>query len=302
MIFNPSRLVIWVLVVVLSGQCISKPEEIISPTTGKIHILADKSLQAIVEQEKEVFESYYKYASLIIQYDSEYNILNEFFKDSVDVIFISRALTVEEMNFFRQKNIFPNQVHFASGALAFIVSNQTRDTTYTYEQFNSLLTDSSQGKWFVIENNQSGIAAQVLKSVNLEKLPSHFFAKPSKEEVIAYIEQYPDAIGIVDYSEISDSDASYSREVMNKIQLLALSRPKDSLQKGFVKPYQYNLQDKIYPFTRELYYIGIQIIFVFIYSSFKATHGISKIVIQHVSLSKFRPDGYRLRIHIPGFD
>ena len=55
--------------------------------------------------------------------------------------------------------------------------------------------------------------------------------------------------------DISDCDSAYTREVLGKIRLLGISRPADSTQVGFVKPFQYNLQDRKYPFTRDLYFI-----------------------------------------------
>jgi phosphate transport system substrate-binding protein len=60
----------------------------------------------------------------------------------------------------------------------------------------------------------------------------------------------------VDYSDISDSDDAFTKEVLNHIKLLGITRPADSIQAGFVQPFQYNLQDKKYPFTRDLYFIS----------------------------------------------
>lgn len=234
----------------------SKPEEMISPTTGHITILADESLKEIVEQEKEVFESTYKYAKLLIRYDSEYHNFNAFFEDSADVLFATRGLTSQESEFFRLKKIFPRQVHFASGALAFVVAKDSRDTAFTYENFTGLMKDSTQGKRFVIENNQSGIANQIMQITGTQRLPAHFFAQSTKANVIDYVLLHPESIGVLDYTEMSDSDAPQTREILNKIQLIAVTRPKDSIQNGYLKPYQYNLQDKMYPFTRELYFIG----------------------------------------------
>ena len=37
---------------------------------------------------------------------------------------------------------------------------------------------------------------------------------------------------------------------------MGVTRPADSTQMGFVQPYQYNLQDRKYPFTRDLYFIS----------------------------------------------
>jgi phosphate transport system substrate-binding protein len=74
--------------------------------------------------------------------------------------------------------------------------------------------------------------------------------------VLDYVNRDDRAIGIIDYSAISDSDEPYTKRVLAEATLLGISRPADSTQFGFVRPYQYNLQDRKYPFTRDLYVIS----------------------------------------------
>ena len=119
-----------------------------------------------------------------------------------------------------------------------------------------MFNEPENGKVFVIENAKSGISRQILEMIDTTKLPSHFYALDSKKEVIDYVLGHNNAIGIVDWSDISDSDNRFAREVLSSIELLGISRPVDSLQHGYVKPYQYNLQDQTYPFTRDLYIIS----------------------------------------------
>jgi phosphate transport system substrate-binding protein len=228
----------------------------VGPTIGSLNIVADESIKDIVEQEEQIFERNYSYAKLNITFSNEYDMFRKLVADSVHVIMTTRALTKEEIDHFNQKNIHPRQYAFAKGAIAFITNETQKDTAYRYEDILALLDQPSKGKVFVIENAKSGISNVILHLIDKPALPSHFYALNSKKEVLDYIMGHDQAIGIVDWSDISDSDNPITEEILKSIHLVGISRPQDSIQHGFVKPFQYNLQDDIYPFTRELYLIS----------------------------------------------
>jgi phosphate transport system substrate-binding protein len=228
----------------------------VGPTIGSLDIMADESMKDIIQQEEEIFERTYKYANVNISYLNEYDMFRQFFTDSTDAIFTTRALTKEETKSFDQHNIHPRQFAFAKGAIAFVVNKNQKDTTYTYEEILSLLKDPSKGEVFIIENAKSGISNVVMELIHASALPSHFFALGSKKEVFDYVITHDNAIGLVDWSDLSDSDNPETKKILNTIILLGISRSSDSTQPDFVKPYQYNLQDDVYPFTRGLYFIS----------------------------------------------
>jgi phosphate transport system substrate-binding protein len=242
-------------VLLLTIACNRKIEDIEAPTMGKLTMLADESIRDIVQQEEEIFERNYPYAQLTILYTNEYDMFSRFMADSVDVAIATRTLTAEETDYLGKRQSIAHHYPFATGAVAFIANRNARDTTYTYENLKAKMADQSSGSIFVIENVKSGIAREVLQFINLPALPGHFYALPSKKEVLAYVQAHDNAIGVIDYSDISDTDNSFTREVLESIRLLGVSRPQDSIQAGFVKPFQYNLQDRKYPFTRDLYVI-----------------------------------------------
>ncbi|HZV68865.1 MAG TPA: substrate-binding domain-containing protein [Saprospiraceae bacterium] len=233
-----------------------KAEEMKGPTMGHLDIIADESLKYIVEQEEEIFERTYKYAKLDISYMSEYDMFSQFLADSIDAIMTTRSLTKKEMDHFEQHEIYPRLTVYAKGAIAFVTNKNQIDTSYTYEEFTNMFTDSTKGKVFIIENAKSGITNVILQLIHQEKLPAHFYALGSKKEVFDYISNHTAAIGIIDWSDLSDSDDQMTKELLASVHLIGISRPVDSIQHGFVTPYQYNLQDSLYPFTRELYFIS----------------------------------------------
>lgn len=244
---------------VISGlliSCAQSPEKMVGPTIGSIDIVADQSIRYIVEQEENIFERTYKHANINISYLPEFDIFKLFMADSIKVIMTTRQLTEEEMNYFDQRQSHPVQTVFATGALAFLVSKTSADTTYTYEEMISMFNNKEEGKLFVIENAKSGITHEVLDLIDTTGLPSHFYALDSKDKVIDYVLAHENAIGIVDLSDISDTDSPLAKEMLTEIELVGITRPVDSIQYGFVKPYQYNLQDNKYPFLRNLYIIS----------------------------------------------
>ena len=236
--------------------CVKKTEEMTGPTIGTLSIISDESMKDIVQQEEEIFERNYKYAKLNITYLNEYDMFTRFLADSIDAIFTTRSLTNEELTHFDQNSIHPRQYSFAKGALAFVTNKSQPDTNYTYEAMVAMFKGESKGKVFIIENAKSGITNDILHLINKSKLPDIFYALGSKKEVLDYVQKHDNAIGIVDWSDISDSDSALTKEILGAVELVGITRPVDSIQHGFVRPYQYNLQSDIYPFTRELYFIS----------------------------------------------
>lgn len=253
---NTYCLYILLICTCLSSACVKKAEEMTGPTMGTLSIIADESLKDIVQQEEEIFERNYKYAKLNITYANEYDMFSKFLADSMDAIITTRSLTKEELDYFEQIHIYPRQSSFAKGALAFITNKHQTDTTFAYEQILQMFNDPANGKVFIIENAKSGITNVILHLLGKDKLPGHFYALGSKQEVLDYLAGHDEAIGIIDWSDVSDSDSGLTKMILNSIHVVGISRPLDSIQHGFVTPFQYNLQDDLYPFTRELYFIS----------------------------------------------
>ena len=79
-------------------SCVKKTETMVGPTIGSLDIIADETIQDIVQQEEEIFERNYKYAKLNIQYKNEYDMFDLFMKDTTDAIMTTRPLTKEDIS------------------------------------------------------------------------------------------------------------------------------------------------------------------------------------------------------------
>lgn len=254
------RYVFFIPAIVISAMlmiaCVKKIDTMTGPTIGKLEIMADESLKYIIEQEEEIFERNYRYADVHIRYLPEAELFKAFMQDSIRAVIVTRKLTQEERDYFMQRKQYPVEYPFATGAIAFVTNRNAKDTAFTYEEMISLWKDGAKGKVFVIENAKSGITTDILYLLNEEALPPHFYALNSKSEVIDYLKAHDNAIGIIDWTDISDSDNPEAKAILKEINLVAIGQPADSVQYGMVKPYQYNLQDHKYPFTRDFYFIS----------------------------------------------
>ncbi len=228
-----------------------------SPTTGEVVIFVDSNLRAIMDQQKEVFERNYPYAKVNLIYLDEINIIKKFLYDSTEIIILSRALDSVEINFLNHKKLVPRHYELARTAIAFVSNKSSADSTYSFESISQIAMDSLKvGNLLVIENANSGISQYLLKKFNGDKFSKNVFAAENKDKIIEHLNQSPSSIACFDWSEISDSDDPKAKEILSKVRLLAISRPKDSIQHGFIFPFQYNLQDNLYPFCRDIYFIS----------------------------------------------
>lgn len=236
-------------------SCKTGPVEESSPTTGSIHIFCDEALQLIVQQEEEIFERNYPKAQIHIHYLNENDLFKKFMYDTFETIITARALDSNALRYLDQnKSLHPRTFPFANSALAFVCSHNSADSLLKFENIKDAIEGIGylSNKRFVIENKSSGIAKSLLELTNKNQLPSNFYAMNSLDTVLEFVSRNIDCIGIIDWSGVSDSDDPKAQSYLNKVNLIKITRPLDSTQKGYLAPLQYNLQDKIYPFTRTL--------------------------------------------------
>ncbi len=221
-------------------------------TMGDAEIWCDQSLKKIIEQEEDVFENNYKYANLNIHYVSEQEILKAFYKDSLNIMIVSTSIDSADIKKFNRRKIFPRQYQFAKSAIAFVTSHENKLDSIKKEDLINRLKMPNSKQRFVIENTNSGIASNILKSIGLDKFNGNVFAKSNKKEIIEWIKKNPSDIGLIDWCEISDSDDHEAKKMLSEVKLIAISNKEGD--NNYYKPYQYNLNGD-YPFTRDLYLI-----------------------------------------------
>lgn len=242
-------------------SCKQKASRISQPTIGYERLLCDQNLKYVISQEEDIFESNYKYAELDIQYFNETEVFKRLGTDSMTTAICCRPLTESESNFFIKNQVHPRHFPFAVGAIALLTNSNAKDSGILYETFESICkglpVKNAAFHSIVIEDIGSGIAHYLLQKFNLDSFGKNVYTLKDKNALFNYLTQDPGIIAIVDWSEFSDSDDRIQQQRLQGLKRLAITRPKDSIQMGYLLPDQYLFQDQKYPLTRTLYFISV---------------------------------------------
>jgi len=250
-------------------SCVTTPESPSdTPTSGDVNVVIDESYTLLFDTEIYTFQSLYKNAHVHAKYMPEDDAIQALMNDSAKVAVINRPLNENEKIQFKKANIFPIETKIAEDAIAFVVNNENLDTNLMYEQIIKMMsgTDSTwkqvnehsalNGIQIIFDNPNSANSRYIAALAKNKKLPTNAFAVKSNPEVIDYVSNNKNAIGVVSVNWISDQDDSISRGFLKKIKVLGISKP-DNTEK-YYKPYQAYIKTKDYSFCRDVYMINRQ--------------------------------------------
>ncbi|MCK9208713.1 MAG: substrate-binding domain-containing protein [Salinivirgaceae bacterium] len=239
-----------------------------TPTTGSIKICADETFKPILEAELDVFHSLYPYAHIEVEYKTETDALNDLFRDSTRLIISSRPLSEKELDFFHSKTFYPKSHELAFDALALIVNPNMVDTLIAVRDFEKILTgsvitwdqlipDASKDTIRVVfDNKNSSTVRFMLDSIcSNNKIANWHTALETNAQVIDYVAEHHNAIGVIGVSWISDRDDPRMLSFLSKIKVLAVSNDKPATASNSFQPFQAYIWNHSYPFTRINYVI-----------------------------------------------
>jgi len=239
-----------------------------TPTTGSIRIMVDEGYRPIIESSIDVFDSIYRQATIEAIYTSEGQAVDAVLRDSVQVIIITRKLTEDELKFFTQRGFTPPMTPIAHDAVAFILHPANRDTVFTNAQLIDILAGKTI-KWsqlnpksklgdirVVFDHPLSGTLRYVKDSMLVgAPLTPNASALQTNAEVIAYVGNNKNAIGIIAANWISDTDDSGVQQFRKEIKIADIAKTVDAEGYG---PYQAYLATGDYPYKRTMYIINAQ--------------------------------------------
>ncbi len=246
-----------------ANQSASSNEEIDTPVSGKINVSVDETLTPIALAEADIFQHHYEKVHLTIRERSEYDCIQDLYKDSVKVIMVGRKLDEQEMAAFKSMNYEPLQTQICTDAIALVVNPSNRDTALTYEQvlgivkgqitnWSQISSKRSGDISLVFDNPNSGTVSYLLRMSGEKAMPKNAYAMKTNLEAVNYVSTHENAIGVIGWSWISDSDDPVTHEYLKKTRLVSISR---AGEKTFYTPYQLNLVEGKYPLSRAVYMI-----------------------------------------------
>jgi phosphate transport system substrate-binding protein len=260
-----------IVIIALFVSCKMTPKKFTdeTPTRGSIKIAVDESYQLLADAELFTFQSLYKDAKVAPKYLSGDSILKLFLDDSVRVIITSSKLTDNEVAYLRGKSIIARTTKIAYDALAFIVNKSNTDQQIRYNTLKDIFTGKTT-KWeqinpqsklndikIVFDNPGSNNVKTIMNKFGISgSLPSYCYSASKNSEVISYVENHPEAIGIISVNWISDPRDSISHSFLSKIKVVSVTSEYNSEGSDFYSPHPAYIANQNYPFTREVYTIN----------------------------------------------
>lgn len=225
-------------------------------TTGKIDISVDETYKPVIEQQLKVFDSSYPEAKVTANYKAEADCFKDLFDGKARIILVTRDLTKEEKAYAESKKIVTSSLPLVRDAIAVILPPGSMDTMLSIEQLKGILTGTYNKQYKVVFDNESSSTVRYITDsiLNGQSLGKNVFAAKGNDSVINYVENNPDAIGFVGLSYIGNPDGSTGNdEFISNVKIASIWN--DQAKQAY-KPYQAYIAQRLYPLSRNLYYVN----------------------------------------------
>ena len=227
-------------------------------TSNTARMVVDESFKPIVDEELYIFKTVDNHANPSIIYAPENTAVNLLLDDSARVALLARDLDSSEYKELKTRNLKPIIDQFAIDAIALIVNQSSTDTTITVSEIKKMLNgDTKKDKNIVFDNPNSGLV-RYLKQLSGSKdlKQKNIYSLKSNKEVIKYVSEHPEAIGIVGFSWLNDPDKDYAAAVQKVKIVGVMDDITKNAPKEYFTPSQNSLALKQYPLTRNLYILN----------------------------------------------
>lgn len=236
------------------------------------YFAADESLSPIIDEELDIFNMKNKRDSIYPLYISEQEAVEKLMNQEVLLVFTTRRLTPNEEETLKQMKYRPTCTELAYDALALIVNKANPDTLITVDTFRKIMAgevtqwselnpESKMGKIKVaFDNPKSGTLRYVVDSImqgKQVKTDGNVKAAMTSAEVVEYVENNKNAIGVVGSIWLNDQRDTTNLTYNRNITVMKVGRAKEALRENTYKPSQWNIAYNYYPFIRTIYAICI---------------------------------------------
>ncbi len=235
-----------------------------SENTGQLKIGIDESYSVLMQSQVETYLAFHPHAEIIATYKPETDVINDLMRDTVLAAVVCRDLTADEKAVFESRQRIVTSIKIATDGLALVTHPENDSLELTIEQlkdifsgrtttWNQLSSSASADPINIVFDNPGSCNARYIKDefLNGAEFPANCFAVHSNDEVMKYVADHKNAMGVVSVAWISDTDDPQAQEFLSNVRVVALS---DSAG-VYRKPYQAYIYDHSYPLRRDVYYI-----------------------------------------------
>jgi phosphate transport system substrate-binding protein len=248
------RNIIFILFIVLAS-CSSKNKSYKddnTPTSGKTTVYADSAFIPLVSAELDIFKSTYDNTNVNILYTNENECFKKLLEKKTNLIIVGRQFSPSEKEFIANDHQIPVENIVAFDGLAILLPHNAKDTTFTYDEIIEILSGKNQKYNIVFDQQNSGILNYVLHITKCNTPPKNAFAVKNNQAAIEYVNKNANSLAIVSIAWLSDSDALYTKQSLEKITLACIQPPKDFGDNLYYKPYSSNVLEGRYPLNRPI--------------------------------------------------
>jgi len=258
-VFRQAGKILIALLVSVSAGCneSSTADTRDTPKSGAITISVDESFKPVIDSQIQVFESQFPMAHIKVQYKPEAECIRDLNNDSVRMVIITRGLSQQEQDIFQKKLTYvPQFGPIAFDAIAAVVNSKSKDTVFTMQDIRSMVKGSSGYKYKVLLDGLS--ATSTVRFVMDSLVPGtglskNVVASKSSQELINYVSQNDDALGLVGVSWVGNRQDPQVLSFLENVKIAAIECR--GCSGTFVQPYQANIATGRYPMIRPLYYV-----------------------------------------------
>ncbi len=236
-------------------------------SSGAISFASDESFSPVIEEEREVFESIYKDATLTPIYTNESDAVQMLLDKEVPMTITSRDFREGELAQLKLEKQFPRSIKFAYDGFALIENTSNTDSCISVRDIRRILQgevtrwdeiypESHIGEITVVFDNPKSSTVHFAEDSILGGKPitsPNVSAVNKVEEVITYVEEHPGAIGILGSNWLNDQRDSTNLTFRKEIRPMAVSRLDVANVRNSYKPFQYYFWNDSYPLVRTLY-------------------------------------------------
>jgi len=214
----------------------------------------------VIEEQIRVYEASYPGTHINATFKTEADCLKDFFRDSLNrMVIVTRGLTAKEERFMIDSLGYnPGWNEIASDAIAVVINSKSNDSLFTMGRLQQQLTGKINRNQTIVFDGLNAtstvryISDSILRGEQFDT--SVVKATKNSQEVIDYVAQHEDAIGLVGISWIGNPEDSAQVNLLKKVKIAFLQC--DACQgKPYVKPMQESILTRRYPLVRGLYYI-----------------------------------------------
>jgi phosphate transport system substrate-binding protein len=225
-------------------------------TKGEIYISVDESLKDVVSTGIYNFQQINPEAKITALYLPQEHAYKALLSDSIRLVIGGRGLNEQELKNFEARKVTPRSTPLAKDAVALIVGRNYVDSISlsTLESWMKGNGAENSELVLVFDNSASGAVSYLMERFELKELPKQVYALNNNEEVVKYVSENKNAVGILANNWITQLGAADKAAIDAKIKYLAVSGA--DTRKGYFFPEQTFIADSTYPLIRSIYGIS----------------------------------------------